>query len=103
MANFVSSKISWDVPRSVSDYTKVGQINNFCPYYLMKDRLKEADLCILPYNYVLDCDLREQINLELENSVIIFDEGHNIESNCEELFQFELGINDLFMSYNILN
>jgi DEAD_2 len=59
MANFVSSKISWDVPLSVSDYTKVGQINNFCPYYLMKDRLKDADLCILPYNYVLDSDLRE--------------------------------------------
>jgi Rad3-related DNA helicase len=52
----------------------------------MKDRLKEADLCILPYNYVLDSDLREQINLDLENSVIIFDEGHNIESHCEELF-----------------
>lgn len=65
MLNFVSNKISWEVPLSVSDYTKIGQINNFCPYYLMKDRLLEADLCILPYNYVLDSDLREQIKLEL--------------------------------------
>lgn len=52
---------------------------------------------------MLDAELREQINLNIEDAVIIFDEGHNIESNCEELFQFELGINDLFMSYNILN
>lgn len=69
----------------------------------MKDRLSEADLCILPYNYVLDADLREQINLSLEDAVVVFDEGHNIESNCEELFSFDIGINELFMSYNILN
>ena len=61
MANFVSSKISWDVPLSVSDFTKVGQINSFCPYYLMRSRLQESDLCILPYNYVLDVELRKQI------------------------------------------
>lgn len=69
----------------------------------MRDRLKDADLCILPYNYVLDAELREQINLDLTDAVLIFDEGHNIESHCEELFQFDLSVNDLFMSYNILN
>jgi Rad3-related DNA helicase len=74
------------VPLSVSDYTKVGQINNVCPYYLMRDRLPFADLLILPYNYVLDEELRQQINLSLEESVIVFDEGHNIEAHCEELF-----------------
>ena len=45
----------------------------------MKNRVTECDLAILPYNYVLDKDLREQIDLRLENTVIIFDEGHNIE------------------------
>ena len=69
----------------------------------MRDRLKDSDLAILPYNYVLDTELREQINLDLQDAVLIFDEGHNIESNCEELFQFELGVGDLFMSYNVLN
>jgi len=69
----------------------------------MRDRLPFADLLILPYNYVLDEELRQQINLSLEESVIVFDEGHNIEAHCEELFQFELGVNDLFMSYSILN
>ena len=41
--------------------------------------------------------------MNLENSVIVFDEGHNIESQCEELFSFELGVNDLFCSYQLLN
>ena len=79
MLNFVASKVSWDEPLSVSDFTKVGQINSFCPYYLMRSRVTQCDLAILPYSYVLNPDLRAQIDLKVENSVIIFDEGHNIE------------------------
>ena len=45
----------------------------------MRSRVTECDLAILPYSYVLDKDLREQIDLKLENAVIVFDEGHNIE------------------------
>ena len=41
--------------------------------------------------------------MKLENAVIIFDEGHNIESHCEELLAFDISINDLFCSYQILN
>ena len=63
----------------------------------------QCDLAILPYNYILDADLREQVGINLENSVIIFDEGHNIEQHCEELFAFDLSINDLFCSYTVLN
>jgi regulator of telomere elongation helicase 1 len=103
MLNFVASRIPWEVPLSVNDFNKVGQINSSCPYYLMKSRINQCDLAIIPYNYVLDADLRSQINLNLENSVLIFDEGHNIESQCEELLAFELSINDLFCSYQILN
>jgi regulator of telomere elongation helicase 1 len=87
----------------VSDFTKVGKLNNFCPYYLMKSRIKHCDLAILPYNYILDGDLRDQVGLDVQNSVLIFDEGHNIEQHCEELFAFDLSINDLFCSYTVLN
>ena len=69
----------------------------------MRSRVTECDLAILPYSYVLDKDLREQIDLKLENAIIIFDEGHNIEQQCEELLAFELNINDLFCSYQVLN
>ena len=58
MLNFVANKVSWDEPLSVSDFTKVGQINSFCPYYLMRSRVTQCDLAILPYSYVLNPDLR---------------------------------------------
>ena len=101
--NYVASKLTWDVPLSVPDYTKLGQIHATCPYYLMRSRIAQCDLAIIPYNYLIDKNLRDQVELDLRNSVIVFDEGHNIETYCEELFTFDLSVNDLFQIYQALN
>jgi regulator of telomere elongation helicase 1 len=87
------------MPLSVSDYVTLGKMHHSCPYFLMKDRISQCDLAILPYNYILDSDLRSQVKLSIENAVIIFDEGHNIESQCEDIFAFEISLNDLFCAY----
>ena len=49
-----------------------------CPYYAMKDRVKGADVVFMPYIYLLDEDIRKNLEIDFENSVLIFDEGHNI-------------------------
>jgi Rad3-related DNA helicase len=69
----------------------------------MRSRIADCDLAILPYNYLIDKNLRDQIDLPLKDAVLIFDEGHNIESFCEELYTFELSVNDLFQMYQQLN
>ena len=63
---------------SVKDYVKLGKLHHMCPYYMMKTQLADCDVAIIPYNYVIDKDLRKQSEIELANSIIIFDEGHNI-------------------------
>ena len=50
----------------------------FCAYYAMKDRVKGADVVFMPYIYLLDEDIRKNLEIDFENSVLIFDEGHNI-------------------------
>ena len=50
----------------------------FCPYYAMKDSVKGADVVLMPYIYLLDEDIRKNLDIDFENSVLIFDEGHNI-------------------------
>ena len=45
---------------------------------MMKSQIQNCDVAVIPYNYVIDKDLRQQTNIPFENSVIIFDEGHNI-------------------------
>jgi hypothetical protein len=55
-----------------------------CPYYISHMLSKDADLVFAPYNYVLDPQIRNAMGLELNNSVVILDEGHNIESTLRE-------------------
>ena len=38
----------------------------------------------MPFNYLLDWSLLERSSLDLKDSVIIFDEAHNIDSLCEQ-------------------
>jgi Rad3-related DNA helicase len=44
----------------------------------MKTQIQNCDVAVIPYNYVIDSDLRSQTGIPFENSIIIFDEGHNI-------------------------
>jgi len=55
-----------------------------CPYYLSQVLSKDADIIFCPYNYVLDPSIREALGIELENSVVVLDEGHNVESTLRE-------------------
>ncbi len=42
------------------------------------DRAAGADIVFMPYNYMLDSTIRDNFCINLERSIIIFDEAHNI-------------------------
>ncbi|CAI2380171.1 unnamed protein product [Moneuplotes crassus] len=87
----------------IEDLHRVGKELNICPYYLQKARVENADLILMPYNYILDWKVRKQFAVYFENSVIIFDEAHNIERVCEEISSFEVTtslINDSIFELN---
>ena len=44
----------------------------------------------MPYNYLIDEKIRENFEIDYTNSVIIFDEAHNIAPCCEEVTSFEV-------------
>jgi regulator of telomere elongation helicase 1 len=72
----------------------VGTQKKMCPFYLARSESaqREADLFLVPYSYVVDVTIRK-ISLEhvdWRNSVIIFDEAHNVEEIFSEAASFDL-------------
>jgi regulator of telomere elongation helicase 1 len=69
--------LKWD-PMDIEDLHKEAKSKCFCPYFAMKDRAAGADVIFMPYNYLIDEKIRENFNFKFDNSIIIFDEAHNI-------------------------
>ena len=70
--------------QDIEEIHKFGTENSICPYYLNLDKLDDAELVLLPYNYLIDPSIRDRMNINLTNSVVIIDEAHNIDSVWEE-------------------
>ncbi|EUT78569.1 hypothetical protein PFAG_05145 [Plasmodium falciparum Santa Lucia] len=73
----------------------VGQNIHFCPFYATREIQNECHIILLPYNYLFEESTRKILKLNLENSIIIIDEGHNIENVAEEAVSFKLKDTDL--------
>lgn len=74
----------------IEDLVTKGVSKKFCPYYATRFLKQKAQVIFSPYNYLLDPALRRNQSIDLKNTVVIFDEGHNIESNCEDCASCEL-------------
>ncbi|KAJ8328749.1 hypothetical protein O5D80_002730 [Batrachochytrium dendrobatidis] len=68
----------WDI----EDLVTVGKRTRGCPYYAAKALAETAEVIFAPYNYIIDPHVRASSGISLENSILIIDEAHNIESSC---------------------
>ncbi|CAD8116044.1 unnamed protein product [Paramecium sonneborni] len=73
---------------NLEESKQFGLDQKFCPYFLEKSKTELADLILLPYNYLLNNNQNKV--LDLNNSIIIFDEAHNVPKCAEEGGQFEI-------------
>ena len=49
----------------------------------------------MPYNYIIDEEIRERTAISYRNSIIIIDEAHNIAGCSEESTSFDINTNFL--------
>ncbi|KAF3778449.1 Regulator of telomere elongation helicase 1-like protein [Nymphaea thermarum] len=65
--------------------------DTLCPYYLSKELHKAVDILFAPYNYLIDPGNRSSLTgIQWENTILIFDEAHNLESICADAASFDL-------------
>lgn len=68
----------------IEDIVRVGKKLKCCPYYASKELIDDAEIIFMPYNYLLDPKMRKANKIDLQNTIIILDEAHNVEKMCEE-------------------
>ncbi|XP_057860129.2 regulator of telomere elongation helicase 1 homolog isoform X2 [Cryptomeria japonica] len=80
-----------DEPIDIEDLVSIGRTQGPCPYYLSRELHSSADLLFAPYNYLIDKDNRRSLTgINWENTVLIFDEAHNLENICADAASFDL-------------
>ena len=69
---------------STEKIKQLGKTHGFCPYYYPSFVKPITNLYLMPYNYLLDDGLNERFQSIIKNSILIFDEAHNVpESACD--------------------
>ena len=58
----------------IEDLVTLGKQHKICPFYHSRSHLKDAELILVPYNYLFDRDARETTLAEVDfsNAVLIF-------------------------------
>ncbi|KAL9180696.1 hypothetical protein ACHAXT_011149 [Thalassiosira profunda] len=87
---FMAAGEATSMPSGVYDLEELkkwGEGKGWCPYYLTRQAINHASVLVFNYQYMLDPKVAKMVSKELESeSIIVFDEAHNIDSVCIEAF-----------------
>ena len=81
----------------IEELTSMGKKRNICPFYFSRGHIAEAEIIFVPYNYLFDKDARTTslADVQWENSILVFDEAHNLEAFASDSASFDLGSVDI--------
>ncbi|EJW01367.1 DNA repair helicase (rad3) [Edhazardia aedis USNM 41457] len=81
---------------TLADLVTLGKTKNICPYFLARKILASSDIIIFTYNYLIDPRIKSIVLKEIGlNSIVIFDEAHNIDNACIEAMSVDIKRSDL--------
>ena len=65
---------------SIEEMRRCGYAEKICPYFLARKVSENSRVVVAPYQYVFDSSIREKVNLQLGEKILVFDEAHNAEA-----------------------
>jgi len=70
---------------TLDDVQDFGREKNWCPYFLARHMMAHANIIVYNYQYLLDPKISNMVSKDIsKNSVVVFDEAHNIDNVCIE-------------------
>lgn len=70
---------------AIDDLKDEARKKGWCPYFLARHAISYANVIIYSYHYLLDPKIADLVSKELaKNSIVVFDEAHNIDNVCIE-------------------
>ncbi|CAH1793252.1 unnamed protein product [Owenia fusiformis] len=86
---------------SLDDLKTFGAEKGWCPYFLARHSINHAQIIIYSYYYLLDPKIAQAVSKELsKNSVVVFDEAHNIDNQCIETMSVKINKRTIEKSEN---
>ncbi|KAJ1513883.1 Fanconi anemia group J protein [Coelomomyces lativittatus] len=85
----------WDI----EDLKQMGSTTFGCPYFAARQLVEDALLIFCPYNYLIDPIIRNALEIDLTDCIIIIDEGHNIEDCARDAATCEVTDHELGALY----
>nr|CAB3243287.1 TFIIH basal transcription factor complex helicase XPD subunit-like [Phallusia mammillata] len=77
---------------NLDDLRRYGRIKGWCPYFLARYSIMHANIVVYSYHYLLDPKIADLVSKELsKNSIVVFDEAHNIDNVCIESMSVTIG------------
>lgn len=75
-------------PYDIEDLHQIAKDQTICPFYMNRERAGNADLILMSYNYMLYESMRPNNTLNYTDSIIVFDEAHNVPKCAEDAASF---------------
>jgi len=67
-----------------------------CPYFAMRGVAEYSDVVLMPYSYIIDPFVSRSLeNIDLHNSIIVFDEAQNLRTEAENALFIKLDYTEL--------
>ncbi|XP_046964251.1 Fanconi anemia group J protein homolog [Vanessa cardui] len=79
----------------LTDLIEAGERLKACPFYAARDMASGANIIMCPYNYLVDPGIRNRMQINLQDNIVIIDEGHNIEDICRDTASFDFKLDHL--------
>ncbi|QHS76720.1 DNA helicase [Saccharomyces paradoxus] len=81
--------------QDIEDLVPMGKSLGVCPYYVSREALPIAEVVTLPYQYLLSESTRSSLQINLEDSIVIIDEAHNLIETINSIYSSQVSLEDL--------